>query len=52
LLNWIERLDTVRALYETADHNIHIDILVGNALREVTDYLVRLREERLNGCRS
>jgi hypothetical protein len=49
LLDLIEHLDAVRSLHETADHNVHIAILVDNALREVAGFLVQLREERLNG---
>jgi hypothetical protein len=47
LLDLIEHLDAVRTLQETADRNVHLEILINNTLREVTDYLVQLREERL-----
>jgi hypothetical protein len=47
LLDWVERLDEVRSLHEMADHNVHIAILVDNALREAADFLVQLREKQL-----
>jgi len=51
LLDWIEHLDAVRALRETADRDGHLEILTDNALREVADYLAQLREQCLNGNR-
>jgi len=51
LLDWVERLDAARILHEAADRSVHTDILVGNALREVTDFIAELREEQLNGSR-
>jgi hypothetical protein len=49
LLDLIERLDRVRDDLEQADGNEHLQMrmLVDNALRAATDYLARLREERV-----
>jgi hypothetical protein len=47
LLDWVERLDAVRILHEATDRSVHTDMLVGNALREVADFIAELREERL-----
>jgi len=53
-LDLIEQLDRVRDdLERTPNYElVCLRALVNNALHAVTDYLVELREERLNGDRT
>jgi hypothetical protein len=51
LLDLVERLDGVRTLVETADPDVHLGVIVDNALRVAADFLAELREEILNGSR-
>src|SRR5262245_16342270 len=50
LIDLIERLDVVRELHEqadTADALRRVQTLVGDALRQATDFLVELRRQQL-----